>query len=214
VPDPVAHQRELLQEAIAGFLAALPPGSGELVRAQFEATDPSDYDAAALACLSAAEAVDASPIAAREGAVAMALLAQMGLLFSGLEADSLAPSLSTAWGMPRTLNAGDAMFALAQDTILDARSELTPANRLTAASLIDQGGRDLIDALHDAGGRESGSFGWRALLPAALALGALLGGADAGLRERFAELGRTWRVQPEEELARNLAGDPRRWLAT
>jgi hypothetical protein len=115
--------------------------------------------------------------------------------------------------MPRSLNAGDAMFALAQEAILAAPNELTADDRLAAATFVDRCARELVEALH-AAPDGSMSAGLRALLPSALALGGLLGGADRARRERLAELGRAWSTLPDDELSRNLAGDPAGWLAS
>ena len=128
---------------------------------------------------------------------------------------NLTSSLSTAWGMPRSLNAGDAFFAMAQESVLAAPAELTAADRLQATRILDGGSRDLLDALFAANGNaDPVAIGQRALLPAAMALGALLGGADAGASQRLAELGRAWATMEPEALSRQLASDPGRWLAT
>jgi hypothetical protein len=213
--DVWAGRREVLKDAIARSLEAIGFSHGQLVREQIEATAPGDYEAAALACLAAAEAAGGSAEAALPGAVSMAFLSQMGLVFMGLENSGGAASLSTAWGMPRSLNAGDAMFALAQESLLAAPEELTAEERLQATVILDGGSRDLVDALFGMSGEgDAGATGQRALLPAAMALGALLGGGDEKVRERLAELGREWSALSAEALSRELAGDPRGWLAT
>ena len=213
--DSVARHREMLQEGLSRCAKDLEPETGRLLREQLAASEPTGYEAAALACLSAAEAVGGTAAAALPGALSVAFLGQMGLVFAGLEDSGGAAGLSTAWAMPRALNAGDAMFALAQESILSAPNELTAADRLAAVALLDRGGRDLVDALYAAGEEGDGVVaGQRALLPVAFALGALLGGADVQGRERLAQLGRAWSSLPENELSRNLAGDAAGWLAT
>jgi hypothetical protein len=209
-----ARHRELMQQGLTACLDDLPAGSGELVRAQVDTSDPAEYETAALACLAAAEAVGGSAEAAVPGAVSLAFISQMGHVFAGLESSGGSASLSTAWGMPRSLNAGDAMFALAQETILSASNELTAEDRLEALGWLDRASRNLGEALHAARPDAGAETTQRVLLPAALALGSLLGGAGNEVRQRLAELGREWTALPEEELARNLAGDPRSWLAT
>jgi hypothetical protein len=213
--DVWAGRRELLRDAIARRLEALEFSHGQLVREQIEAAAAEDYETAALACLAAAEAVGGLPDAAISGATALALLAQMGLVFTGLENSGGAASLSTAWGMPRSLNAGDAMFALAQMSLLSGRDEMTAAKRLQATAILDGGSRALVEALVTTGRQEdAAATSQRALLPAALSLGGLLGGADDTTRERLKSLGQEWSALPAEELSRRLAGDPRGWLAT
>ena len=210
-----AGRRDLLHEAVSGSLEGASFSSAQLVREQLEASDPGDYEAAAFASLAAAEAVGGAYEAALPGAVAMALLSQMALVFTGMENSGGAASLSTAWGMPRSLNAGDAFFAMAQESVLAAPAELTAADRLQATRILDGGSRDLLDALFAANGNaDPVAIGLRALLPAAMALGALLGGADAGASQRLAELGRAWATMEPEALSRQLASDPGRWLAT
>jgi hypothetical protein len=213
--DRQARHRELLREGVTRFVAELEAGSSQLVREQLETADTAVHEPAALACLAAAEAVGGTAEAATPGAVSIALLGQMGLVFAGLENSGSPAGLSTAWGMPRSLNAGDAMFALAQESILSAPNELTAADRLTALSLIDHGGHDLVEALHAAGPEDPTEVaGQKALLPWALSLGGLLGGADPRGRERLNKLGRAWSLLPADELSRKLSADPAGWLTT
>jgi geranylgeranyl diphosphate synthase type I len=188
---------------------------GQLVREHIEASDESTYETAALACLAASETAGATAEKALPAAIAIALVSQMGLVFAGLENSGGAASLSTAWGMPRALNAGDAMFALAQESILGATLELTSEDRLQATRILDKGSREVIDALfalNEAG--DPADSAQRALLPAALQLGGLFGGADEGNQTRLAELGRRWAALPADELSHSLASNPSGWLAT
>ena len=208
-----ASRREMLRDALSARLEGERFASAQLVREQVEASDPGDYEAAAFACLAAAEAAGGSAEDALPGAVAMALLSQMAMVFTGLENSGGAASISTAWGMPRSLNAGDAFFSMAQESVLSAPVELRAADRLQATRILDAGSRALIEALFTANGSlDPAATGQRALLPAAMALGSLLGGGDAGVRDRLTSLGRSWAQLPPDDLARNLAGDPRRWL--
>jgi len=213
--DVWAGRREMLQGAIYRQMDATPFTCGQLVREQVEASDPAGYETAAFACLAAAEAAGGSAAAALPGALSMAFLSQMALVFVGLENSGGAASLSTAWGMPRALNAGDAMFALAHQSLLAAPDELTTEERLQATRILDSGSREIVEALFAANGDgDLAATGQRALLSPAMALGGLLGGADAGARERLEQLGHQWSLLPAEALSRQLASDPRRWLAT
>ena len=213
--DAKSRHREMLHEGLSRYLDGMTGGSSELVRAQVAASEPGEYETAPLACLAAAEAVGGSAAQALPGAVSLALLAQMGLVFTGLENSGGAASLSTPWGMPRALNAGDAMFALAQESVLSASTGLTAEERLAAVALLDDGGREVVRALHDAGeGDTAVTAAQRALLATALGLGGLMGGGGVPAGERLAQLGREWSDLPEEELTRILANDPRGWMET
>lgn len=211
-----AGHRTLLHEAISSRLDDARFKSGELAREQIEASEPGSYDAAALACLAAAEAVGGSPDAALPGAVAIAFMSQMALVFTGLENSGGAASLSTAWGMPRSLNAGDAMFALAQSSLLSVSDELRAEVRLRATGILDLAAREMVDALFAANEDESDTvaIAQAALLPQAMALGALLGDGDEAACECLATLGRQWALLPAEDLTRSLSSDPGTWLAT
>jgi hypothetical protein len=108
--------------------------------------------------------------------------------------------------MPRSLNAGDAFFAAAQDAVLT--SETTAPLRLEMVRILDEATRDFLDALlADGGDGGTNVAGQRALLPGALELGALLGGADRLTQTRLRDLGLSWKELPEDELARALAGN-------
>jgi len=210
-----AGRRELLNEAIARSLSALEFSHGQLVREQVEASDRDETQTAALACLSAAEAAGGPAEAAIPAAVALTLISQMGMVFVGLENSRGGASLSTAWGMPRSLNAGDALFATAQESLLAFPDEITAENRLRAASILDNGSRALVEALLVLGEEhDPAAASQRALLPAAMALGGVFGGGDDRVRERLQGLGEEWNALPPEELSIRLAGDPKRWLET
>lgn len=210
-----ASRRELVHDALLQRAEAVAFSSNQLVREQIQASDPADYEMVALACLAAAEAAGGSAKAALPGAVAVAALAQMALVFSGLENSGGAASLSTAWGMPRSLNVGDAFFALAQESILLASVELAAEERLQATRILDASSRALVDALFGASEHADVALaGQRALLPSAMALGGLYAGAGEDVRTQLAQLGREWAQLSPEDLSRRLAGDPSGWLAT
>ncbi len=209
-----AGQREQIKQGVFRRVDDQKFTSGQLVREQLEASEPGDYQAAALACLAASQAVGGSADAALSGAVAIAYLSQMALVFTGLENSGGSASLSTAWGMPRSLNAGDALFALAQESILLAPDELTHETRLKATRVLDDGIRALVEVLFAAVDGDPVALGQRALLPAAMALGGLLGGGDDASQSRLAKQGADWAALPDEDLARMLASDPDNWLAS
>jgi hypothetical protein len=206
-----AGEREQIKQAVFQCIDDDRFKSGQLVREQLEASEPADYQTAALACVAASRAVGGSDEAALPGAVAIAYLSQMALVFMGLENSGGRASLSTAWGMPRSLNAGDAMFALAQESLLSVPDELTDEVRLHAAHILDEGTRALVEELFASDG-DVVTLGQRALLPTAMALGGLLGGGDDARLERLAGLGHDWASLPDDELARMLASEPNNWL--
>ena len=210
-----AAHRELLNQGITGCLDDTEFGSGQLVREQIEASEGSGYQTAALACMAASQAAGGSPNAALPGAVAIAYMSQMAIVFTGLENAGGASSLSTAWGMPRSLNAGDAMFALAQKSLLDSPDDLPAEVLLQSTAILDTASRVLVDALlARRTDSDANDLSQRSLLPAALALGALFGGRDTSRSDRLFTLGREWSTLPEDDLQRMLASDPAGWLAT
>ena len=206
--DSWASHRTLLEGAINRALSDLRFGHGELAREQVSASDPAEYETAALVCLRATEAIAGSPDAALAAATALALVSQMGLVFTSLESQNGAASLSTAWGMPRALNAGDALFASAQRVLLSAGLEVTADQRLVAVRLLDEAARSFLDAIHAAGkAPDLLAISQRALLPSAVRLAALFGGASDGIKGRLEELAAGWSALPEEEMAAALSRD-------
>ena len=89
---------------------------------------------AGLLCLLAADALGAQPGAAEPAAVALSLLDAMGVTFVELDA---ADAPLGRYGMPRSLNAGDGFYALAQSALLHAVDAGEPEQRLAAIDLLD-----------------------------------------------------------------------------
>lgn len=212
-----AGHRELLMDGIQRQIDDATFSSGQLVREQVEASGETGYQASALACLAAAEAVGGTANAALPAAVAVAYVAQMATVFTGLENSGGAPSLSTAWGMPRSLNAGDAMFALAQESLLAEGEEITAEVRLRATSVLDAATRELMEVLIAATMTDEEDLQLltqRVLLPSAMALGGLLAGGDEDKTAMLERLGQEWSQLEADDLWRKLAGAPEEWLAT
>ncbi len=175
--DPWAPYRAMLGEAVHRAVAGERLSHAELVRLQVDADEGAD-DVAALLCLRFADAVCGNPEAAVPPATSLALLSQMARVFLGLESQGGAPSLSTAWGMPRVLNAGDAFYALAQEALLATHDELPAAKRLRAVDTLDVAVRDYAEALNAAPGVDQLAAGQQALVPAAATLAGIYAGAD------------------------------------
>jgi geranylgeranyl pyrophosphate synthase len=167
----------MLSEAVRHAIDAVRFSHAELLREQIEAGGLED-DLAALLCLRLAEAAGAKPEAALRPATSLALLSQMARLFLSLEARGGAASLSTAWGMPRALNAGDAFYALAQEALLAPDDEVTPAQRLRAVDVLNGASRRLAEALHGAPEGKQLEAGQQALCVAAASLAGIYADAD------------------------------------
>jgi hypothetical protein len=189
--------REILEEGVARALSDLHFSQVEPLRDQLSASEPS-ANLAAMVCLRTAQAVRGTPEVAEPAATALAMVSQMGLVFTSLDTRG---RLSTTWGMPRTLNAGDAFFAIAQRVLLSSQNEITATRRMAALRLLDKTTRALAEALHAAGDMQAtASMTQRALLPAAVSLGALLGGADEATRIRLVSF--VGRRDPRHSFAR------------
>jgi hypothetical protein len=117
---------------------------------------------------------DALPVAA-----AFALFDRFMVLHGEL-ADGSAPTVAR-WGLGQSLNAGDALFALAFRTL--ASDVRNPRRRLAAARLVGEAVLEAIE-LPD----ELAAHG--ALTGAALHAGAIVGGADQAVAHSFARAGR------------------------
>jgi hypothetical protein len=104
-------------------------------------------------------------------ALALGLLEEMGRVFLGLEDGS---SVTSGWGMPRTLNAADGLYTLAQHLIQSAEG-LNAAEKLEALSIFHAAARDFSEALqaYSPGGPAELQKASRSLYPAAAAFAAL-----------------------------------------
>jgi hypothetical protein len=141
---------------------------------------------AAASCLLVADALGGDRSQALPLATSLAFMTAMASIFQELEADDVhgGESLETAWGMPRSVNAGDAFFVLAQQSVLretglDAETTFAATEVLSAAS------RALSEDIYAARRNP------RRILPHALAMGALAahaGPAAAQELQAFGEL--------------------------
>ena len=116
-------------------------------------------------------------------ALTLGLLEEMGRVFLGLEDGS---SIVEAWGMPRTLNAADGLYALGRQILLSEEA-LDSASRLTALAIYTDAARDFSDALHARAPEGEGALqkAVQSLYPAAAAYAALCCGFGDELKAEF-----------------------------
>jgi len=154
--------------AVAGRIIAerLPPDG---------ARDPVRPSLVLWACAAnSADVADALPVAA-----AFLLFDRFMVLHAEL-ADGSAPTVAR-WGLGQSLNAGDALFALAFRTL--ASDVRHPQRRLEAARLV---GEAVLEAIELPGDETAHGV----LTAAALHAGAIVGGADEPAAQSFARAGR------------------------
>jgi len=111
------------------------------------------------------------------------------------------PTIWSKWGVPQAINAGDAMFCLANLTLHDLRPLCGDALVVEVLDVLQEATREMIegqyldvsyentpeislDAYFDMIGRKTG-----ALLRASVEIGALLAGTDATVRQRCRQFG-------------------------
>ena len=131
-------------------------------------------------------------------ALTLGLLEEMGRIFLGLEDGS---TIHGAWGMPRTLNAADGLYALGRKILLSDEA-LDTVTRLEALRIYTAAVRSFAEALNAAVPEGAGALqkAAQALYPAAASfaalccdiedakreeLVALVGGAPGNLEETF-----------------------------
>ncbi len=154
--------------AVAGRIIAerLPPHG---------ASDPVRPSLVLWACsANSSDLADALPVAA-----AFALFDRFMVLHGEL-ADGYAPTVAR-WGLGQSLNAGDALFALAFRAL--ASDVRNPRRRLEAARLV---GEAVLEAIELSDERAAHA----ALTGAALYAGAIVGGADEQVAQYFGRAGR------------------------
>src|SRR6185503_12201169 len=129
--NPFASYRPVLDEALRRALDSLATSHVVLLSHQVDTGASRD---AGLLCLLAADALGAPSGAAEPAAVALSLLDAMSATFEGLDEESAALA---RYGTPRSLNAGDGFYALAQSALLHAQDAGEPEQRLAAIDLLD-----------------------------------------------------------------------------
>jgi hypothetical protein len=126
-------------------------------------------------------------------ALTLGLLEEMGRVFLGLEDGS---SVIGAWGMPRTLNAGDGLYALGRQ-ILMTDEALDTESRLAALTIFTDAARGLSEALnaHAPSGAGALQKATQSLFPAAVAFAALSCDLDDDARAEFEAAAATGEVE-------------------
>jgi hypothetical protein len=121
-------------------------------------------------------------------ALTLGLLEEMGRVFLGLEDGS---SVTAAWGMPRTLNAADGLYALAQQ-ILHSHEALDTDAKLQALGIFHGAARDFSEALQawSPGGSGALQKSTHSLYSAAAAFAALCCGIEGSSQEALLALAR------------------------
>ena len=129
--DPFASYRPALEAALTRAIDSLSTSHAVLLSHQVETGASREPG---LLCLLAADAMGAPAGAAEPAAVALSLLDAMAVTFGGLDEEGAALS---RYGMPRSLNAGDGFYALAQSALLHATDAGDADQRLQALQLLD-----------------------------------------------------------------------------
>lgn len=185
--DPFAAHRPVLHDALGSAVKGVTASHGVLLREQIADLDPDDAALApALLCIATAEAMGGRAADAMPAATALGLIAVMGRVFRDIAAENES-GLGAAWGMPSALNAGDAFFVLAQQT-LTAGSDA--ARIIAALSELDKASRAYSDELHAGLTTTPKNARGRGLLAAAITLGAITAGADAATVDQMRAFGR------------------------
>jgi hypothetical protein len=168
-----------LQRAVDG----LEGGYASPLRRQLRA-EGDVYDAAVL-CLGLGR-IGGQEIRTLPCALTLGLLEEMGRIFLGLEDGS---TIQGAWGMPRTLNAADGLYALGRQILLSDEA-LDTLTRLEALRIYTAATRDFAEALNAFAPEGAGALqkAARSLYPAAVSFAALCCGIDAAKRDALIAL--------------------------
>jgi hypothetical protein len=203
-PDFFATYRELLLAELRRTLEGLSMSHGAVLR---DSLSPSEETGLAkpdltpaLVCLLTADALGAWAEPALPGATSLALLALMTNVLDGLRASDANEDgpLMKAWGMPRLLNAGDGLYALAQDKLHKADLGGNTARKLAALELLDKASRLYSEVLYE--GATASGFKRQDVHGIAAALGGVSVGATqetAALLLKFGEtdkIDESWRA--------------------
>jgi hypothetical protein len=139
-------------------------------------------------CLAVARRLGAAETAAVAAAGTLAALVEMARTFAAIAGPGGA--VAVRWGLPRTLNAVDAFYVLAQKLLGGLPPTSPAASRLAAAAAVDAALRAFAADLSKAPDADEGVIrSVRMLYPAALALAGLAAGLDTAAIGRLAEAG-------------------------
>jgi hypothetical protein len=177
--QPLANYEAALIDDLRSTLAAVDFTHAAVLRRQLDLVEQGDgardLTSGAL-CLLTGEALGVDSRFVRSAALTLGLLSLSAAVLRGLMAPDARPagSLESAWGMPRTLNAGDAFYVLAQQAFsrLNAH-DLAAHDVIKASRYVRSAARLLCDDLLLQGLDAS-----RQPIDAALALAALGSGAS------------------------------------
>ena len=148
--DLLAPYRRRVTEDVEALLNGLELGCAEVARQAWERRDRHERDlTGASVCLLTADALAGAAEDALPSATALALLQAMATTFEDLRrSNGYGGGLPAVWGMPRALNAGDAFFVLAQQSVLRLTEKgLDDKRVLEAAILLTATARELCDDL-------------------------------------------------------------------
>jgi len=188
-PIPLSDHRASLQK----YLREIAPPGDSVARRIIEERLPAKYTQDPVRpalVLWACAAVDGNVADALPVAAAFELFDRFLLLHDELTEAS--PTVAR-WGLGQSLNAGDALYAMAFRTL--ASDALDAPRRLAAARLVAQA---ILEALAGAKDDEARSA---VLTSAALGAGAMLGGAPQHAVRKFFEAGRLLRSDPPAAVA-------------
>ena len=176
---PLSAHRARVVEYLRGIDFSFTAVAGRIIEERLVGAYVRDPDRPALVLWACAanqpDLTDALPVAA-----AVDLFDRFMLLHDELADES--SSTTARWGLGQSLNAGDALYAVAFRTL--ASGVLNPARRLRAARLVGQAVLEAIERSDGASAAEAGLTG------AALEAGAVVGGAGNGAARSFARAGR------------------------
>jgi hypothetical protein len=208
-PSQLVGLQSRLSAALQDAASTIDGESSVLVRQHLSALDESGAEAVmpALFCLGLGPALGRGEEATLAPAVSLALLAQMAHVFYEMDAGV---GISVAWGMPRALNAGDALYVLAQEQLLQGCAGLSPEIGVEALRTLDGASRVFSEALQasigaDADGLDQAA---RSLYPFAGRLAGLMLGLDGAEAAEIRQLGvemESQQVSLEEALMRASA---------
>jgi geranylgeranyl pyrophosphate synthase len=181
LPDavPLNHQRACLQQYLRGIVFSFTSVAGRIIQERLPgdgAGDPLRPSLVLWACgANRGDIDDALPVAA-----AFELFDRFMRLHDELAEES--PATVVRWGLGQSLNAGDALYAVAFRCL--ASEVAHPRRRLDAAKLVTEAVLEAID------GGGAGIARGAALTGAALQSGAIVGGAHERMARRFGRAGR------------------------
>lgn len=179
--DPFAPYRPALEAALTRAIDSLSTSHAVLLSHQVETGASREPG---LLCLLAADALGAPASTAEPAAVALSLLDAMAATFGGLDDEGAALA---RYGMPRSLNAGDGFYALAQSALLHTADNGEPGQRLAAIDLLDATCRAHAEDLRLAatGARPASTLRNAAIEFAAMAAGVSSASLPVGARAKI-----------------------------